>query len=40
MHHIDWCKITTTKLNDVATLAPAVFLSFMAMASVDFKESK
>jgi hypothetical protein len=38
--YIDWCKIATTKLNDVATLGPAAFSSFMAMGSVDFKESK
>jgi hypothetical protein len=39
-YHIDLCKITTTKLNDVATLDFCYVSFFMAMGSVDFKESK
>jgi hypothetical protein len=39
-YHIDWCKIVTTKLNDVTTLGSYYVSFFMAMGSVDFKESK
>jgi hypothetical protein len=39
-YNIDWCKITTTKFNDVATLGSYCVFFFMAMGSVDFNESK
>jgi hypothetical protein len=39
-YHIDWCKIATTKLNDVATLGSNCVSFFYGNGLVDFKKSK